>query len=101
MPGGGRYDAVATSSVEVPDGLGSSRNVRFLVRRWPGPASTQPALARHRVATDDRLDLISARYLGDPLAWWRICDANDVLDPDALVDSAAEGTIVTIPVPGV
>ena len=34
----------------------------------------------------DRLDLITARTLGDPEQFWRICDANDALDPDDLAE---------------
>lgn len=29
----------------------------------------------------DRLDLLAARALGDPKMFWRICDANDALNP--------------------
>jgi hypothetical protein len=36
------------------------------------------------VAQGDRLDTITARYLGDPTQFWRICDANDTLRPDEL-----------------
>ncbi|WP_203736299.1 hypothetical protein [Catellatospora chokoriensis] len=54
-------------------------------------------LIRHRVRADDRLDLLAARYLGDPCAYWHICDANAALDPDALVGPAAEGSTILIP----
>ena len=33
----------------------------------------------------DRLDLIAAKYLGDPLIFWLICDANGAIDPNDLV----------------
>jgi hypothetical protein len=35
--------------------------------------------------------------LGDPTVFWRIADANDVMDPADLVDEPGE--IVRIPVP--
>jgi hypothetical protein len=41
-------------------------------------------LVEHAVTRGDRLDLITARYLGDPTQFWRVCDANDVLSPDEL-----------------
>ena len=50
---------------------------------------------------DDRLDLVSFRYTGDPLGFWRVCDANAALDPDDLVDAEAVGTEIVVPVPGV
>ena len=53
-------------------------------------------MAWHRVAADDRLDLVAHRHLGDPQAWWRICDANAALDPDALVGPDAEGRVIVV-----
>ena len=32
---------------------------------------------------------ITARYLGDPTQFWRVCDANDVLDPTSSPTSSA------------
>jgi nucleoid-associated protein YgaU len=42
----------------------------------------------------DRLDLIAARTLGDPLLFWRIADANLALDPFDLVEP---GRALTVP----
>jgi hypothetical protein len=100
MPGRSRYDGAEIVAADVPDGAGGTRTVRYYRRRWPAAPSAQPPLARHRVGLDERLDLISNRYFGDPLAWWRVADANDALDPDALVDAEAEANILIIPVPG-
>ena len=33
------------------------------------------------VVQGDRLDTITTRTLGDPLQFWRICDANDTYEP--------------------
>ena len=51
------------------------------------------------MAPDDRIDLVADRYLGDPQAWWRICDANAALDPDALIGPDNEGRVIVIGVP--
>jgi hypothetical protein len=100
MPGQSRYDGVPTATVTEPDGAGGTREVRYLRRRTaPEPSAAAP-LAVHRVAADDRLDLVTARYLGDPTAFWRVADANAALDPDALVGPQAEGADLVIPVPG-
>jgi hypothetical protein len=96
----GRYDGAETATMAVPDGVGGLRDVRYLRRRTPpDPALIRP-LAFHLVTADDRLDLVTARYLGDPAAFWRVADANNALDPDALVGPQAEGESIIIPVPG-
>jgi nucleoid-associated protein YgaU len=64
------------------------------------PAAGAPnfaTVARHTVRQGDRLDLIAAKYLGDPLMYWLLCDANGALDPDALV--ATPGTVLNITMP--
>jgi hypothetical protein len=100
VPGRSRYDGAEQAQVSVPDGTGGERDVAYLLPRTPGdPASMRP-LARHRVVPDDRLDLVATRYLGDPLAFWLIGDANAALDPAALVGDDPEGTMIVIPAPG-
>lgn len=101
MAKGSRYDGADVASTRVADGLGGEREVRYLRRRLVRDTSDVPALAQHRVAEDDRLDLISARYYGDPTAYWRICDANLALDPEALVARDAAGRLLVVPTPGV
>lgn len=100
MPGRSRYDGLPTASLAVEDGAGGTREVSYLLPRTPLPPEGTTTMAVHRVAPADRLDLIAARYLGDPAAFWRICDVNLALDPDELVDSLAEGSLIVIPVPG-
>lgn len=39
----------------------------------------------------ERLDIIASRTLGRPEAFWKICDANGVLDPFELVPVEPEG----------
>ncbi|MFE9040623.1 hypothetical protein ACFYOG_06865 [Streptomyces sp. NPDC007818] len=99
MPG--RYADVGITTTTVPDGAGGVREVRHLRRRpLPDPRGV-PVLALHAVARDDRMDLIAARYLGDPTAFWLVSDANGALDPDELVGLENEGTLLVVPVPGV
>ena len=54
-------------------------------------------LQEHTVTQAERLDNVTAQYLGDPEAFWRICDANLALLPADLV--AETGRILVIPVP--
>jgi hypothetical protein len=100
VAGRSRYDGAYASTVLVDDGAGGVREVAYQLTRAPLNPAAIPVAAWHRVAADDRLDLLAARYLGDPGAAWRICDANLALDPDALVGPDAEGTVIAIPAPG-
>jgi hypothetical protein len=40
-----------------------------------------PLLAEVTVTEGDRLDMITFRTLGDPLHFWRVCDANNAMNP--------------------
>lgn len=96
----GRYAGVEIATIAVADGAGGVREVRHLRRRkLPEPGGGESA-GVHTVSADDRLDLIAARHLGDPAAFWLIADANAALDPDRLVGPDAEGLPLIIPVPG-
>jgi hypothetical protein len=37
------------------------------------------------VSQAERLDNITARHLGDPEQFWRLCDANNAMHPDELI----------------
>ncbi len=54
-------------------------------------------LVEHSVTQGERLDTITARYLGDPTQFWRVCDANDVLQPTELTEEV--GNIIKIAMP--
>jgi hypothetical protein len=49
----------------------------------PLPASV-PLLGYYPRQQGQRLDLIANNYLSDPTAFWRLCDANGSVVPDAL-----------------
>jgi hypothetical protein len=97
MPG--RYDELPIATAMVADGTGGIREVRYWRRRPVPDPQAMARLATHGVTTQDRLDLVTVQHLGDPLAFWRVADANPVLDPDTLVGPGAEGTALLIPVP--
>ncbi len=90
-----RYAGLETESLELPDG----RVVRFVRRRFL-PRLDEMTVGDHaRVAPRERLDQLAARVLGDPEQFWRLADANNVLDPDELVSDP--GNVVAIPGPAV
>jgi hypothetical protein len=51
----------------------------------PPPAQSERGLHRHRQG--ERLDHYAAMYLADPTAFWRICELNDVMLPEALSEA--------------
>jgi hypothetical protein len=93
-----RYFQVPTAELTIRDAAGELRVVRYVRRRFISGAPSNATLLSHAVVQGERLDHLAARYLGDPTQFWRICDANDVLRPEELVEEP--GTRVDIPLPG-
>jgi hypothetical protein len=79
-----RYYNLDTASLTVTDSNGNSREIRYLIRRFIPSSTGMTTLVEHPVSQGDRLDNITARYLGDPTQFWRLCDTNKVLRPDEL-----------------
>lgn len=79
-----RYAGVEVARRTVVDRDGGEHVLSYLRRRPIPDYTDRPVLAEYRVAEGDRLDLVAARYLGDPAQFWRLCDANVVLSPDEL-----------------
>jgi hypothetical protein len=73
--------------------------ITYLARRFvPQPGAPNfSTIAQHTVRQGDRLDLLAAQYLGDPLIFWLICDANGAMRPDDLVETP--GTVLNITLP--
>jgi hypothetical protein len=88
-----RYYGAAVEQCELADGT----PVRYLGRRIIPQASTYASTQTYVVKDGDRLDNLAATFLGDPLLFWMICDANGVSDPDELTGEA--GRQILIPVP--
>ncbi|CAN5630992.1 hypothetical protein BH23GEM10_BH23GEM10_00150 [soil metagenome] len=93
---GSRYHDVPTAELTVRAG-GTPRQIRYLRRRFLPPLDGMVVIAEHRVSEGDRIDTLSARYLGDPLAYWRIADANQVLQPETL--TGEPGCFIRIAMP--
>ena len=94
-----RYHNLPTSTIGIPDGAGGARTVTYVSRRFAPPSSSMSTLTEHTAAQGERLDNITARYLGDPTQYWQICDANTTLRPEEL--EREPGRLLTIPLPGV
>ena len=94
-----RYATVpdATMTLVEPDGM--ERTIRFKRRRFLPSRSTMTVLVEHTVTDGERLDLVTARYLGDPTQFWRVCDANGVFRPDELTETAGRIVEIASPAP--
>jgi hypothetical protein len=88
-----RYYAVETRELETIEG----RTIRYLRRRFVPQSDRFELLVEHTVAEADRLDNIAARYLGDPEQFWRICDANNAIRPDELIETLGRRLRITLP----
>ncbi|WOJ90440.1 hypothetical protein RZS28_03855 [Methylocapsa polymorpha] len=90
-----RYYTIPTATIVLPDG----REIAFARRRFLPRSDRLPLLAEAAVTPGDRIDLLANRVYGDPLAFWRICDANDVIDPQDMMRDAASNPAVRLRVP--
>jgi len=88
-----RYYALATAILTTADG----RRIAYKRRRFLPSGASLPPLVEVTVVQGDRLDQITARTLGDPEQYWRVCDANDAMNPVDL--TAQPGRALRVPVP--
>ncbi len=88
-----RYATLEIASHTTPQG----RELRYLRRRFLPQARDMQVVAQATVGAGERLDLLAARVLGDPLQYWQLCDANDAMRPNDLV--ARPGRMVRVPLP--
>ena len=77
FPPTSRYYGIATAILETADG----NKIAYLQRRFVPQPERFELLQEHVVTQGERLDNITALYLGDPEQFWRLCDANRALHP--------------------
>ncbi|WP_422756505.1 hypothetical protein [Micromonospora sp. WMMD708] len=88
-----RYAAVGTTVTVDPD---TGEEIVHLRRRFVPPAERLATAGWEPVADGDRVDLLAARTVGDPTAFWQLCDANGVFDPAELI---RPGQVVRVALP--
>lgn len=93
---GSRYAHTEIRIYVDPEG----REIRYVARRFLPDGRSQPLFAEAEVGQRDRPDTLAARTLGDPLAWWRLADANDAMDPAELVAEPGARLRVAVPQAG-
>ena len=73
------------------------RIVNYLRRRFVPQPTRFALLKEHVVVQNDRLDNLAAKYIGDPEQYWRLCDANDAMRPDELIETIGRRLRITLP----
>ena len=93
-----RYNGIDTSTWLTADG----RIIIYVQRRFLPPPERFALLQEHVVTQGERLDNITATYLGDPEQFWRLCDANGAMRPDELTETVGRRLRITLPegIPG-
>lgn len=109
-----RYHGIEIAKYQMPDGTpcGMGKNageaegqeIVYLRRRFLPLLSTadnDPVFAQHTVTQGERLDNITARHLGDPEQFWRVCDTNNAMNPQELTAEIGRRLRISFPQGGV
>ena len=98
FPENSRYHSVEITTLEQS----GQEPLAYLKRRFVPPAERFSVIQEHTVVEGDQVDNLAAQYLGDPELYWRLCDANSVLRPVELTETAGEKVAITLPegIPG-
>ena len=93
-----RYYNLPMASLTVIGRDGTPVEIRYLNRRFISAVDGEITLQDYTFTEGERLDNITARYLGDPTQFWRVCDTNGVLRPEELEQI---GRVIKIALPNV
>lgn len=98
FPATSRYYGIETTTMKTASGA----TVAYLRRRFLPSPDRFALLQEHVVVDDERLDNITAKYMDDPEAFWRIADANAAMRPQELTETIGRRLRITLPegVPG-
>ena len=75
----------------------SGKIVVYLKRRFLPSSARFALLCEHVVSEGERLDNLTAHYLGDPEQFWRVADANDAMRPAELTETIGRRLRITLP----
>ena len=93
FPESSRYHGVEVKTFKRADG----REVAYLARRFVPQQERFETIQEHIVTEGDRIDNLAAQYLSDPEQFWRICDANNELNPQELTAEIGRRIRITLP----
>lgn len=71
--------------------------VNYVTRRFIPQPEEYAVMRRHRVMQGERVDVLAAQVYGDPLYYWRLCDANLASRPEDV--TATIGAFINIALP--
>ena len=94
FPPTSRYVAVGVDAWDPGNG---DPPVPFLRRRLCPRAERLSLLYEVAVVEGDRRDVLAARHVGDAALWWRLADANGVVDPRTLTERVGRRLRITLP----
>jgi hypothetical protein len=93
FPPTSRYHGIDTTTIETPEG----KTIVYLRRRFLPSPDNFALLQEYVVTQGNRLDNITAKFLGDPEQFWRVCDANNAMRPDELTETIGRTLRITLP----
>lgn len=99
FPPTSRYANVDVAAyVHVPAPGEEPVPIAYLRRRLVPRPERFAVLYAYRTVDGDRRDLVSAAQLADSYLWWRLADANGVIDPADLTLPPGRALRITLPV---
>ncbi len=95
---GSRYFNLEKREYKAPDGT----VIVYVARRFVPPPERFDLLEEHVVTEGERVDTIAAQQVGDPEQFWRLCDANNAMQPEELAAPIGRRLRITLPegIPG-
>lgn len=98
LPNTSRYHGQPIQRLRLPSG----QEIAYLARRFLPAPEALDTLTEHVIADRERPDHLAHNYLGDAELFWRIADANPVLDPNQLTDTPGNRIRIGFPegIPG-
>jgi hypothetical protein len=87
-----RYYGTSIEQYVQPDGT----LVNYLARRILPQQDIYTSVQSYILVEGDRLDNLASRFLGDPLLFWMICDANGATDPDELTSQVGHTILIPL-----
>jgi hypothetical protein len=90
-----RYYNLETAQFTPPEG----RAVAYKRRRFLPLNAGQAVIAEVKVVEGDRLDLLTAKVLGDSEQFWQLCDMNNAMAPADLTRPIGRTLRIVLPQP--
>ena len=87
-----RYHSIETAKWRDPN----DREFIYLRRRFVPIPKESSIQMEHNVTQDERLDNITAKYLGNPELFWQLCDMNNAMRPEELTSTIGRRLRITV-----